>query len=1004
MSEQSESQPSPLLRNLARIEPGTRERSNNTMTFVDALQSMNIHSVFDIVRKSKPAFVRELSRLSEADGELAYENARCYATQIVRLYRNQLISSEKQQVLTRRTGIRSLVEIGPSFQNLFKENWDTFCKVGAIEAKDSPVAYLTSLYRFALEELEGLGSEDFRIPLHVRRPDLKNLTVDQTSTFIPVPTLTIVKQVLGAAITDYTKGQEHLKTKTIYQLVAEKKHPFLLPYNYPHHQAMLGLTDKKTMLGELSYRISLQLPIYGPDNKYGRVQNPSCEAQCLMSGLSPEQQTLVTEAAPTDPAIFYPEYYGVPYQGEESNKLLSTTVFMEKTGLNADELEALLSTGNYLPGISSNVTRNEGLVGLPHIETDQTPSLSFTTPISPRRYGSVYINNPSLHPEEQPTVSLVTAQNGNSVVSQATLDNFDRIHRIIRLQRWTKLPFAELDTLLVSGIRSEGADVNADGVLDFNTLRILGVYQYFSEQYTVKAEEFAAYIYYLQPFSTGDQKSFFDRAFNHKVLFEDPVKLDGYSITLVATTHHPHAVAKLCASLGLRRTEDSFIKVHKALDSAGAALISNVQRMSALYRVTRIAELFELSPSDLLDLVALLGGESYLSKMINGQLDPHSNRMAEDANVEPDILDILMQLDWAVRWLKETRRDVPQLRLMLGIEHSDTLATQSTLDLLNDLAQSTKAAVLDATQLEALNLPPDSKGEPVQWWTLLNALFDANGLVDGPDPAVDMDLHRYFTDEITSCIAAVEFANETIKAGAITLLSEFLLKGYMTQHRLVEGLLQSLAGLSMDRTEAVVRWAASSVQKLLNELLVATADQELAFPLSDKQLAFIGSLQQVTLYAATTQQMALSSQALMAFVAQPAWLDASFSEALPLSLASLYLLDRYQRWVDGMGITEEVLLNYLRMGNTATATKEQCAQALAPLINWSVSELLAASSLLERNIAICMAQIDWLRRVHACTEQTGLSVAHLLKATGLTTASEPADWQRVGEAAMAASR
>lgn len=1003
MSEQSESQPSPLLRNLARIEPGTRERSNNTMTFVDALQSMNIHSVFDIVRKSKPAFVRELSRLSEADGELAYENARCYATQIVRLYRNQLISSEKQQVLTRRTGVRSLVEIGPSFQNLFKENWDTFCKVGAIEAKDSPVAYLTSLYRFALEELEGLESEPFRIPLDVRRPDLKNLMVDQTSTFIPVPTLTIVKQVLGAAITDYTKDQEHLKTKTIYQLVAEKKHPFLLPYNYPHHQAVLGLTDKKTMLGELSYRISLQLPIYGPDNQYGRVQNPSCEAQCLMSGLSPEQQTLVTEAAPTHPAFFYPEYYGVPYQSEASNTLLLTKVFMEKTGLNADELEALLSTGNYLPGISSNVKDNAGLVDLPHIEIGQRPSL--TTPISPRRYGSVYINNPSLHPEEQPTVSLVAAQNGNSVVSQATLDNFDRIHRIIRLQRWTKIPFAELDTLLVSGIRSEGAEVNADGVLDFNTLRILGVYQYFSKQYPVGPEEFAAFIYCLQPFSAGDQTSSFDRAFNRKVLFEDPVKLDGVSIRLDDTGPHPKAVAQLCASLGLRRTEDSFIKVHKALGSAGAALAGTVQRMSALYRVTRIAELFELSPSDLLDLVALLGGESYLSKMINGQLNPHSNRMAEDANVEPDILDILMQLDWAVRWLKETRRDVPQLRLMLGIEHSDTLATQSTLDLLNDLAQSTRAAALDATQLEALNLPPDSEGKPVQWWTLLNALFDAAGLVAGPAPAVDVDLHRYFTDEITRCIAAVEFANETIRAGAITLLSEFLLKGYMTQHRLVEGLLQSLAGLSMDRTEAVVRWAASSVQKLLNELLVATADQELAFPLSDKQLAFIGSLQQVTLYAATTQQMALSTQALMAFVAQPAWLDASFSEELPLSLASLYLLDRYQRWVDGMGITEEVLLNYLRMGNTDTATtKEECAQALAPLVNWSVSELLEASGLLAGNIASCMAQIDWLRRVHACTEQTGLSVAHLLKTTGLTTASEPEDWQRVGEAAMAASR
>ncbi|WP_240998316.1 Tc toxin subunit A, partial [Pseudomonas viridiflava] len=92
-----------------------------------------------------------LSSISDADGALAYENARCYATQIVRLYRNQLVSSGRSQQLTKRTGVRSLVDIGPSFPNLFEENWDLFCKVGAIEAKDSPAAYLTSLYRFARE-------------------------------------------------------------------------------------------------------------------------------------------------------------------------------------------------------------------------------------------------------------------------------------------------------------------------------------------------------------------------------------------------------------------------------------------------------------------------------------------------------------------------------------------------------------------------------------------------------------------------------------------------------------------------------------------------------------------------------------------------------------------------------------------------------------------------------------------------------------------------------------
>jgi len=162
-----------LLANLSKVETADAARSDGKVSFVDAMQQMAISSVFDIIRRSKPAFMRELMTLSDANGELAYENARCYATQIVRLYRNQLVSSGRTQTLTRRTGVRSLVEIGPSFPNLFKENWDLFCKVGALEAKDSPVAYLTSLYRFAINQLEGSTNEANRINLDLRRPDLK---------------------------------------------------------------------------------------------------------------------------------------------------------------------------------------------------------------------------------------------------------------------------------------------------------------------------------------------------------------------------------------------------------------------------------------------------------------------------------------------------------------------------------------------------------------------------------------------------------------------------------------------------------------------------------------------------------------------------------------------------------------------------------------------------------------------------------------------------------------
>ncbi|WP_241002271.1 Tc toxin subunit A, partial [Pseudomonas viridiflava] len=92
------------------------------------------------------------------------------------------------------------------------------------------MAYLTSLYRFAREELEGSSAETNRITLDDRRPDLKNLIIDQQSTFTPIPTLQIVNQVLSEAIHAYTDTVSASRGKSIYQLVAEKHHPFLFPY------------------------------------------------------------------------------------------------------------------------------------------------------------------------------------------------------------------------------------------------------------------------------------------------------------------------------------------------------------------------------------------------------------------------------------------------------------------------------------------------------------------------------------------------------------------------------------------------------------------------------------------------------------------------------------------------------------------------------------------------------------------------------------------------------
>lgn len=95
-------QPFSLIANLAKTPPPDQQRTGDKVDFVSAMQTLGYASVFDILRSSKKSFVRKVRSLSDANAELAYENAQCYATQIVRFYRNELISSGRKPALTAR--------------------------------------------------------------------------------------------------------------------------------------------------------------------------------------------------------------------------------------------------------------------------------------------------------------------------------------------------------------------------------------------------------------------------------------------------------------------------------------------------------------------------------------------------------------------------------------------------------------------------------------------------------------------------------------------------------------------------------------------------------------------------------------------------------------------------------------------------------------------------------------------------------------------------------------
>lgn len=214
-------------------------------------------------------------------------------------------------------------------------------------------------------------------------------------------------------------------------------------------------------------------------------------------------------------------------------------------------------------------------------------------------------------------------------LTNTSLNRFDRLQRMIRLQKWTAIPFAELDTLMMAVIHSEG-DSNLAWELNGNTLRALGVYRYLSNRYVIKPEEFAAFMHFLTAFASGDRMPLFDKVFNSPALFDTPLILDGATFSAVdPDADSQKTIAQLCVGLGIAATDDEFGQMARdaALllgppDAGGKPVAVALKRtqafISSFYRQARIAQLFGLSFKDSRALIDLLGGQVYLKRVVSG--------------------------------------------------------------------------------------------------------------------------------------------------------------------------------------------------------------------------------------------------------------------------------------------------------------------------------------------------------------------------------------------------
>ncbi|AUM70477.1 Tc toxin subunit A [Pseudomonas fluorescens] len=1184
-----------LLNTLVRTDSPPKKRR---VDFATAMQKMGFTSVFDIVRLPKPAFVRQLANYSDADAELAYDNAMGYAALIARLYREYKTSSGTFQQLAERSGIRALVPLGPTFPNLFEENWDEFCKVGAIAAVDSPVAYLSAL-RVFVQQLEATSPAPERILLDRRRPDLKDLLITHESTFTPRPMLEIVNAVLDSNLHTYLDGKPADKDKPTQQVLAERRFPFELPYNFYHRQCQLGLSENKPRLGELNYQASVLLPI-GQDasNHYGEVQKPVLQAQRLLSGLSPQQQALLVEpsvfsnfyltrrdltegwnsagsthlcphtplrtcfllpleqadvgtvapvadipasssvgtnlapmtfrqaeqtktvtlalnsselgsdskgvlntmyvtgasthishiksnaalpepvegetgytctfdlitatgsiAAPvnvakqrftfsldeqyaltTEEQAFFKQSYGFDTSGDTPLwQMTDLNEFMQRTGLNAEQVEMLLCQRTHAVRLSPNCPSKNlqhAGVAIPGISGKVLPFPHAS------HYGACYVNGTGagreLYDSDSPPTpeSIMRDQFDNSMgleqeelgdtkhwrLTKTSFNRLDRLQRMIRLQRWTDIPFAKLDTLILCAIRAEGT-ANLGMELNENTLRALGVHRYLNQHYGIDAEEFAALMHDLTPYASGkDETPLFDQVFNRLQLFDTPLILDQTPLDLGSTTPATHkTLLQLCAGLGVQPTEDGLLLIARQTQKHLGELKRDLPTVSSLYRQARVARLFGYSVADLLTLTSLLGGQRYKTALASGRLSPRTT-----AEV-PDILDVLMQLDWAVRWLKDSQQTVAQLQQRLGpnvplVATDDPEGNQwvdafefaplsdDLLKRLVKLHEDTALSVVTGEQVAALGLPThDDQSMPgeLRWFELLvNAsLLNENGLLPGLDRPLGLveDPVIWLSAEVDDLVGALNLS-AAVKTTCAQKLVELLLGACDRQTQLLEGLFQETTKLPPERCVAVMHWAHSSVYSLLVDALEEAPSPEL-----------IEHFQRIAQHAEIVVQLRLSNSALRVFLLNPEWLGSDQypgSNSEP-SFAELYLFERFSQWFQAQGQAEDSLLSYFSLANPVPAklknkvlrqiASETANSALAQLLEWPEAEISVLTDTLPDKRARSMAQVDWVRRCQACCQASGLSAKTLLQATELNEQSSLDAWKTVGDAVMAAS-
>jgi hypothetical protein len=546
-------------------------------------------------------------------------------------------------------------------------------------------------------------------------------------------------------------------------------------------------------------------------------------------------------------------------------------------------------------------------------------------------------------------------------------------------------------------------------------LKTLGVFQHFQQKYNINAYEFSAVMDEITPYAIAPNVPFLDQVFNSPSLFETPFTITNKDFTYTlatATEVDARIVKQICAGLDI--SEAQFLLLANLIYSkqpgtnanqlsCSLAVISTFYRLVMLPRWLKLADTNELTFTEGLSLLSIIGDGSALSSL--AAVPVISGLDSSGLAAPGDILSILMAASDAADWLKQHGLSASKTYALLQDGSKVSIATNAEVNFINDINQQIPASLLTKAMFENCGVPNFAKdGTPIIWTDTLKSLVDSYGLVI--DTAVTL---ADITKAVTIAITGITFADLWTQPEIADILANLIYQTQVSQSGIATSALAKALGVNHSLTAFLLPWAGYSTYDLLNQSW-ALSPTVLGTTLTTETIPanYLQLLYQVARRAIITNEFTLSPAMLSLYLANPTWFGVPDTS---ISLQMFYEFSRYSDWLK-LASKEDAVLAYLNWVNstTATVTATTAAEALAALLDWDSSEVtLAAAHAVSTGIAITLAHVDIIMRLQTLSEKTGLSVTPLINTGALTPANSTAEttstydtWQQVGESFVAA--